>query len=356
MGDASRFQWSVAESGYRWVRAVPVAISVGGSWMPLPTATVTKEVRAALGFSGTEEDAGSQQDWYLTARIPRGSKAPAHVVTEPPRDQPMLFEEFGNTAPTKQGISAFAHRHGLLGGPESRLIRTIRTRGGQPEVVLGEPLSAWRTAIGYMSLVCHFKQRLDRKQVPAEPTVRPFSVARPGFGTLDQRINDLAEQGFWNLVELPDDPTTLDTTRATIQMLANVGLSEWVSARLFWHHEWRQYTLRLVPKHLLGAMWLQFAESITTTRDYTSCETCGKWIEVSTRQSGATKRRRYCCDRCRVQAHRKQKVEVLELAKTGMSPAEIARRTGKDKGQVKTWVQGLSRGRSLKRRAGANHR
>lgn len=342
MADVPRFQWSVAESGYRWVRGKPVRAKVGRAWVPLPTSTVTEDVRAALGL-GSPEGQGTQLNWYLTARIPRGSEVSAQTITEPLKDQPRLFDEFAHASPTRQGILAFANRHGLLGG-EQQLVRPGHTRSSQ-KVLLGEPLSSWVAAISYMSFVCDFQQRLDRKEVPTHPTMHPFPSLQADGGPLEQSIQSLDAEDFGSSVDLPPNPTTLDTTRAAIQMVANDRLSKGVTARLVWHDEWRQYTLRLVPNDLLGAMWLQFTEAIAKNRDYAKCESCGRWMEISTQQSGATARRRFCSDRCRLQSHRKQRRAVLALAEAGISIPEIARRTGKEARQVRTWVKQVQRRR-----------
>ena len=335
MSDPSRLQWPVAESGYRWVRATPVAVKEGRRWVPI-LAPITDDVRAALGLDGAEEQR-PHSEWYLTPRTPRGSDGAAPTVTHPLKDHPKLFEELACVDPTKDGIQDFADRNGLLGG-EQQLVRPDRKRKSQG-VLTGEPISSWQTAISHMRLACHFQQQLNHGEVPKQPTTRPFTAGKPGRGVLDRRIGDLAAEDFWSLVQLPADPTTLDTTRGAIQMVANSWLREGVTASLIWHDEWRQYTLRLVPTHLLGAMWFQFAESIAKNLDYSKCETCGKWLEVSTGQSGVTKRTRFCSDRCRVEAHRKQRAEVSRLARAGVSIADIARRTGKKAEQVKKWTQ-----------------
>ena len=39
--------------------------------------------------------------------------------------------------------------------------------------------------------------------------------------------------------------------------------------------------LRIVPKNLMGAIWLQFASGIDGNKDYRRCRACGKWFEIS---------------------------------------------------------------------------
>jgi hypothetical protein len=64
---------------------------------------------------------------------------------------------------------------------------------------------------------------------------------------------------------------------------------------------------RAVPHDLLGALWLQFAESLAGAREHRPCLECGRWIPVSP----DTRRRqvKYCSDACRAKAYRRRRAE-----------------------------------------------
>lgn len=344
MTQAPRLDWNVATNGYRRVMGEPVAVKVGSTWLELPVVppSLTKQVREVLR-GGAVSRPTAHREWYVTARLQRGETEPEYAASTPLDNQPKLFEEFAQTAPTKTGILAFANRYGLLGTPTLIRVSSRRSKG-QPDIVVGETLSSWRDAIGRVKLACHFQRQIARHHVPEIPTDDP-AVLRTNRTALEKQSLD----DFLLLTSIPAAPTTLDTTRGAVELVTNHGLNEGVSAHLFWQSQWSEYTCRLRPKHLLGGLWLQFAESIARSRDYTQCETCNRWIEVSRGPAGATKRRRHCSDICRVQAHRKQKAAVLELAKQGMPTVEIAETTGKDPRIVTKWVRESRGGRRSRR-------
>lgn len=60
------------------------------------------------------------------------------------------------------------------------------------------------------------------------------------------------------------------------------------------------WQLQLRPPTLLDAIWLQFAQAITSNAELRTCGHCGKWFEAgqgSDRRAGA----KFCSDECRVE-------------------------------------------------------
>ena len=39
--------------------------------------------------------------------------------------------------------------------------------------------------------------------------------------------------------------------------------------------------LRVIPEHLIDAIWMQAAEAISSNRVFRSCRGCGKWLEIA---------------------------------------------------------------------------
>jgi len=66
-------------------------------------------------------------------------------------------------------------------------------------------------------------------------------------------------------------------------------------------------TLRMRPKNLLGAMYLQLAQDFTGERTYRKCETCDVWFEIGTGDNANKATRVYCSDACRLKAYRRRK-------------------------------------------------
>lgn len=65
--------------------------------------------------------------------------------------------------------------------------------------------------------------------------------------------------------------------------------------------------LRMQPKNLLGAMYLQLAQDFTGERSYRKCMNCDSWLEIGTGDDANKATRLYCSDSCRMKAYRRRK-------------------------------------------------
>ena len=66
--------------------------------------------------------------------------------------------------------------------------------------------------------------------------------------------------------------------------------------------------LTLQPRHLAGAIHLQFAQAVTNDSQLQKCAVCPTWFAYGT-GTGRRKSAHYCSDKCRKAAHRRQKAE-----------------------------------------------
>ncbi len=107
--------------------------------------------------------------------------------------------------------------------------------------------------------------------------------------------------------------------------------------------------LRIVPKNLMGAMWLQFARGIDGNKDYRRCRACGKWFEISLEANRPT--RFFCKDGCRYKVYRERITAAQQLHFEGVSIQEIAGRLDTHTATVEGWI---ARPAPRKRRAVAN--
>jgi hypothetical protein len=107
--------------------------------------------------------------------------------------------------------------------------------------------------------------------------------------------------------------------------------------------------LRIVPKNLLGAMWLQYARGIDGNKDYRQCRQCGKWFEISLEANRPT--RFFCEDACRYKFYRERIVVAQKLHLEGVSIEVIAQRLETDTATIEGWI---ARPTPRKRRAVAN--
>jgi len=95
---------------------------------------------------------------------------------------------------------------------------------------------------------------------------------------------------------------------------ALVHLRKWINQQLDLHTtprllrvlsapEKTPLQLGIVPKNLLGAMWLQFARVIEGELQYERCAECGQWFHV--KPKGNRSNTRFCRPACRVKANRR---------------------------------------------------
>ena len=101
-----------------------------------------------------------------------------------------------------------------------------------------------------------------------------------------------------------------------------------VSAQLGLSPESTQDGLYLVPGSLLGALWLQFAQSLSEGREHRRCKFCGTWFEVGLDAWKTTKL--YCGDPCRMKNYRhglKKKRSPSRSVKKQLERDSTARRS-----------------------------
>jgi len=158
----------------------------------------------------------------------------------------------------------FAAKHGLLGRPVR--FQVPRTR----RIAAGEALSTWRDEIRAMSEV-----------------LRVYRLATGSPGVVPA----------WRS----------DADRRSVQKLVNLRVSEDVGAgaRLLWDRSSERLVLRLVPRTLLGALWLQIAQAIDAGTQYVRCATCYRFVVLHPdRALGRRSNTRYCSSACRQRAWR----------------------------------------------------
>ena len=94
--------------------------------------------------------------------------------------------------------------------------------------------------------------------------------------------------------------------------------------------------LRFLPKCLIDAIWLQFAEAVCGNKTYRQCLTCGKPFELS--PDVARTSRLFCSDSCKMQSYRQRKIKTADLWDQGYPVQEIAEAVGSDAAYVRKWV------------------
>ena len=95
----------------------------------------------------------------------------------------------------------------------------------------------------------------------------------------------------------------------------------------------------VVPRTLLGAMWLQFAEAISQQKDYRRCRNCHTPFEISTgRTTGSRSDRTFCTVACKTEFHNQKRREARQLRAAGSSLREIAAQFETTVEAVQKWL------------------
>ena len=160
-------------------------------------------------------------------------------ITRPLESYSTLFMEFARLDRTDESYLRFASKYGYLG-------LFPFDKGDDHVGPKGEDLSMWRDAIRDMRL-----------------TVGAWKAIPDDFGSSR---------------EIP-------ITRLDVALVPIDG----------------RPTLRIRPRSLIGAIYMQFAQAVASDLDIRTCGHCGKLFETG--GAGRTRRARFCSDRCRNARH-----------------------------------------------------
>jgi hypothetical protein len=116
---------------------------------------------------------------------------------------------------------------------------------------------------------------------------KPFDVLRPALYALQAEINK-------RIAEFGVVPTLVWCPGPRINGIAKPD-----------HHQ----RIVFVPKNLLAAMWLQFAQAVTGEYQLRECKGCGEYFQIGPgARRGQTKT---CSSRCRQRASRAIRDQVM---------------------------------------------
>lgn len=166
----------------------------------------------------------------------------------PFQDHPGLFLEFGNCEETPEAAAAFATKYGLLGAYSFDL-----------EVPNDEDFSLWLNSIRNMRrMVGEIEARIQNDEPLADLAALFEQSVRPWF---------------------------------TIGIDIRAG---------------RKPRPVVVPRTLIGVMWLQVLGQITSGLRFRQCKACPSWFRYGP-GTGHRSTREFCSNRCRVAWNRAQK-------------------------------------------------
>jgi hypothetical protein len=353
--DLITFYWDVPVDGFQWIEAhefrlQPVQqshLAPVERWLVLPPSSQEREIRRY----------------------------------GPLTEEPALFRTFADTSPTEEAILHFASKYGWLGIPSLVLPREelnlideqirIAEEGGTLETlqvtsfrealealrdptkrksIFGESLEAWKGSIWRMRFGLSLWDAIERKDIEQ---LRRFIVFQEGFDRdgcfiyrSGEEVSDNYEIGVIDETahEIPAEARALakpghiiHLALIVVQTLVNKQIWAHTGPALLSERRKDRLNLNIVPKNLIGGMWLQFARSIDGEKNYRQCRQCGEWFEISRETNRST--RFYCNDGpCRAKAYRRRQEMAWELYSEGISIEEIGQRLGTDAALVQRWI------------------
>lgn len=244
----------------------------------------------------------------------------------PLKAEPGLFRSFVETKPTEDGILSFAGRYGLLGGDVRRMVLLPTPDPSTSTLGLGEPIESWQAEIVAMqeavwlwdavrnvdldrlALVVHWTA--DMQLVDYRNSYEQISSFMPEEARESRSYHLIASRDIDSEMFSQFTPGEyLGPAQRVIQRLVNDKLASRISSRLLWDASQGRLGLFLTPNGLIGALWLQFAESISSRLDFRACIQCAKWLYVHPDSHRTNKR--YCSDPCKSKSYReRRKIEA----------------------------------------------
>jgi hypothetical protein len=284
------FTWHIAVEGYKWEKEEPKPGPNSGSSRQNPT----------------DDEVIDEELIYL---VPVSWRFRAYAPLE---EFSGLFRTFAQTIPNEEGILDFANRHGNLGAELDARMKMEDPPEPPEECKTREEQEEW-----YVEEAKNWR-RVD---------------------SLERWIKEIEQMqkcvNLWDKAQLGE---VRDRSMQDVQGIINFELSsENVMVRFGQNRKLGGLGLQVIPKSLLGALWLQFALAVGGNKKYRACGTCGQWFELSPDIARTTKH--FCSDACRSRAYRGRKERAQLLAAEGKSLKDIAEQLESEVKTVKGWLK-----------------
>jgi hypothetical protein len=339
------FRWSVPKEGFRWLRSHFFVTQVGET--------------SGLGAGG---QLSPEAQWVLAPGPAAGSPF-ARAETNPLVTHNALYRTFARLSPNRDGVIQFANEHGNLGLPRPVPLPAPATPG-RPPLAWVEILPDWQREIDEfrravevwdmlrdgdaagLSRLIRWRSGDEPDRLPMGPEEGWFyeNGPEPGAFVGSDAAGGDQPPHRWVAKRIQVEPGLCQPGDPLTPGLLLLG--GWINEHLKIHTSPRvrldravgKLVLRIVPKNLLGAMWLQFAHSIDGNKEHRSCKECGNWFEISSEDDGRTARKTFCSDPCKSRDYRRRKERAGALRSEGKSVQQIAKELDTDLTTVKKWV------------------
>jgi hypothetical protein len=234
-------------------------------------------------------------------------KAGSAARRHPPFRNTALFRDFAATPTTEEAIAAFANRQGSLLGRQAPLIH-LEGPSGEAVQGHGEELAFWVDEILRMREAIEF---WERTQQGDRAWLANFIHWRScGDVVLDGSIFE----DYWRFSLIADPKLSPDVLKRLtqgdvltpaqyhLQRVVNDHLDLHASPLLLRDHH-GQLRPRIVPRDLLGCLYLQLSRAIDGNREYRQCPVCQRWFELG---RGTRSDRLHCSNKCKQVAYRER--------------------------------------------------
>jgi hypothetical protein len=262
------------------------------------------------------------------------------------RNEPMLYRKFAETAPTPEGVLAFADRFGLLGGfarvgvcvlqEDAYTAATGESPGDNDDWLsasamygFGEPLEIWTREIAAMREAFELWRLLERERVQELGELVTKRGGEVKFK--DTRLgpaSELAHLTPLQLVPLYLAPTVEARTAKASSITLKVR-----------HNPAPALRSMVSIDNLVAALWHQFAQSTLVRHEWRHCEGCGQLMEISKSATGRRADARTHSGACRNLALAARKRKARDLAASGLDAKTIAEQIGAKEASVAGWIK-----------------
>ncbi len=277
------FRWPVCSEGFQWISAYPMR--------DVPN---LRRAKPRL---------------FLIPR-PGGQLTPLRELDQ------ALFQEFAVIDQKPDSLLDFANRCGWLGVVQGIIPRSeirSKTELKALPVKSGEDIHVWISEVRLMNRLVRLWSQTTRQPLRSGKFKHRFRHGPEAVWYEWETEND---SGAELVADSRSSPEILNELQKLfgangldrvllwyLQRAVNAKLSEHrIHVAIFWDRDYEKLGLTMVPRTLIGFLWLQFARAIQGDLRFRQCEDCRKWFECGGSSSRADKR--FCSGTCKARSHR----------------------------------------------------
>jgi hypothetical protein len=255
----------------------------------------------------------SSRDTFLIER----QVAPPYKykLYDPLRECTGLFRIFAEIAPTQRGILGFANEYGQLGGRYSETVvippsSKVSRAGQSSSLAQGETLGGWTKEISTMKALVRLWDAARRGDTA---TLEKWIYWHDGAVLYNLKVGQhhagdaiASPEHYPEILEGLAPGDVVQPAWHLLQFQLNDRLAEHrAMPYLVWDQDRSELRVRLKPRSLISALWLQFAFAVGENYSYRTCAACGTWFQVGPGRDMRADAK-YCSNACRQRKYREK--------------------------------------------------